>query len=1182
MLSETISYLPTKVKFDYKTKNINLYYRKKDENDLFRFDIPFKHYIYIEPKFLKDKKIRANTTQTFHLLTNDKPLAKVFMSAYDARNIVREQQYLTGEGDVSPEQRFMCDAYYNTDFPNDVHPRIFYLDIETYTKDGLLPRFNHNVSEINAITLYDTYTELFYCWFLLPQGEMRTDIELRKEILENEIVKDNWQLNKDNFVINFYSTPKKLLEHFMQFIIDNVPDIITAWNAPFDIPYIVRKIYDYFGEEGLRKISPFNDISFEVQKALENNVEIERIDIIPGIDALDMLFWYKKNAYIEQPSYSLKYISTLELGESKIVSESGSSDLTYRYENEFINFCIYNIQDVRLLTLLEDKLKIMNLAVVIRNITKVDFQDILHETMTIDNYFIMEANKRRKNGWDKVLPTKFKNPKIPYMGAYVKPTNAGRYKWIADLDFSALYPSIDRTFNISNETLVGKIGNYKEHIILTTAKAYGLNNLKYTIDELCPQYDMSEVADKYKEDKEVNIDELGEELVFIIDYFDLYDNKGYPNRIVGLNSFHKWLEDNNFVILTNGVIVDHNVKKPMIPTIMSELMTLRKGYKKKMFDYEDKGDKVMAKVYNIYQKGAKVLNNSCFTDEHEVITLDGIKNIKDIAIGQQLINFNYIERKMETDIVVNTICKQYNGFIYNIKKDLDRDTLDLGCYDFSVTNDHKFVVENTNGIIIIKTAEELFNEYSRCNNDTVLYYFPSMNNETPITHDYEYSPLNIDNFNWLINKIIEGGHSFSYWDNQEFDYHFFHTNKRIPIKKENLSRENFTGNVYCITTEKNHTLMAGKNHKFVITHNCYGVVAQKDFRMYNLNVAAGITSCGQSIIRAATYALNNYINGLIDGNYDNVIANDTDSIIFTLQNVVDYPIDTRDGAILKKIANIATDCQNYVNKIIFDINKDVFRFASVTEDTNFLNIKNEWVSSTGLFLAKKNYAINMVFNEGHPKEDLIMMGISIKRSTIPEACKPYIQEVLNAILNFKDKDDIDKLVLKNTEKILELPLNKIGLSISINDVDSYKADQPHVIGTRIWNKYFAKSDLDKIRTAKVKLLFVKKWKNSDIVRDALDLKKNIGKDFDKQTEYTQQKRLREIASAIAVPDEPKYWEQIKGEFELDVKKMKERLVVKNIEKFYTAMNWDMPQQLYTDSTSIIPKNMKKSKLIMVD
>ena len=1184
-MPETISYLPTKVKFDYKTRNINLYYRKKDDFELHKFNIPFNYYIYVEPKFLKDKHIRGKSTGGFQLLINDKPLSKVYMSVYDARNIVKEQQYLTGEGDLSPEQRFMCDAYYNTDFPTDVHPRIFYIDIETYTKDGLLPRFNHNISEINAITLYDSYSEIFHCWFLLPPDERRTDIELRKEISENEIVKNNWELSKDNFVINFYSTPKKLLEHFVNFIVDETPDIITAWNAPFDIPYIMRKIYDYFGEEGLRKISPFNEISYEISKALEKGTPLDKIDIIPGIDTLDMLGWYKKNAYIEQPSYSLKYITTLELGESKIVSESGSSDLTYRYEKEFINFCIYNIQDVRLLTLLEDKLRIMNLAVVIRNITKVNFQDILHETMTLDNYFIMEANKRRKNGWTKVLPTRTSNIKEKYMGAYVKPTNVGRYKWIADLDFSSLYPSIDMTFNISNESIVGKILNFKEHIILTTAKAYNLTNLNQVINDLCPKYDMSDIADKFKQDKDINIDELGETVTFTIDYFDLYSNKGYPDRIIGLNSFHKWLEENNFVILTNGVIVDHNIEKPIVPTVISELMALRKGYKKKMFEYEDKGDKTMAKVYNIYQKGAKVLNNSCFTEEHEVITLDGIKNIKDITIGQQLINFNYIDKKMEIDTVINTINKQYNGFIYNIKKELNRDLLDMGAYDFSVTNDHKFVLENSNGIIVIKTAEEIYSEYEKINNnDTVLYYFPSMNPKAEqMTRDYEYSPINQESFNWLVNKIIESGDSFTYWDNQEFDYHFFSTNKRIPIRKENLSREPFTGNVYCITTEKNHTLMAGKNHKFAITHNCYGVIAQNSFRMYNINIAAGITSCGQSIIRASTYSLNKYINELHgDNTIDNVITNDTDSIIFTLQNVVDYPIETKDETILKKIADIAVDCQNYVNRIIFDITKKVFCFASVTEKTNFLNIKNEWVSNTGLFIAKKNYAINMVFNEGHPKKELIMMGISIKRSTIPEACKPYIQEVLDAILAFKNKDEIDKMVLENTEKILSLPLDKIGLAISINDLDSYKADQPHVIGTRIWNKYFAKSDLDKIRTAKVKLLFVKKWKNTNIVRDAMELKKNVKKGYNDMSIASQQKTLRDIASSLTVPDEPKYWEQIKGEFELDIAKTKERLVVKNIEKFYAAMDWEMPPQLYTDSMSLIPKNMKKTKLIMLD
>ena len=58
-MPETISYLPTKVKFDYKTRNINLYYRKKDDFELHKFNIPFNYYIYVEPKFLKDKCSRS-------------------------------------------------------------------------------------------------------------------------------------------------------------------------------------------------------------------------------------------------------------------------------------------------------------------------------------------------------------------------------------------------------------------------------------------------------------------------------------------------------------------------------------------------------------------------------------------------------------------------------------------------------------------------------------------------------------------------------------------------------------------------------------------------------------------------------------------------------------------------------------------------------------------------------------------------------------------------------------------------------------------------------------------------------------------------------------------------------------------------------------------------------------------
>lgn len=720
--------------------------------------------------------------------------------------------------------------------------------------------------------------------------------------------------------------------------------------------------------------------------------------------------------------------------------------------------------------------------------------------------------------------------------------------------------------------MVGKISNFKEHLILTTAKAYGLlDKLDYVINNICPKYEYDDISipnmrffktdnDEYKVeiiDNDISIDETINNIKIPVEYFALYENKEFPDIFNGLNDFHDWLEHNNFVILSNGVIVDHNIELPIVSKIIAEIMDSRSSYKKKMFECESNGQEDLAKIYNTYQKAVKVLNNSCFTPDHSVITLDGIKNIKNVNIGDELYNFNPKNRKMEKDVVIDTIEKPYNDFIYNIKNYSDTELK----FDFSTTKDHKFVLEDINGGIVIKTAEELYNEYSNVDDSGVLYYFPSTDSKDLSSTWSELVP-NDENFDDYLNEVIKRGYSVRFTVNtNDIGYKFNHvirSNRKIAIYKEDITKEKYNGKVYCITTEKNHTLMAGKNNTFNITHNCYGVLANSSFRMYNINIASGITSCGQSIIRASTYCLNNYINSLFNGNEDNIITNDTDSIIFTLQNVVDYPIDTRDEEILKKISGIAVDCQNYVNDIVYDINKNIFMFKNVTKDTNFLKIKTEWLANTGLFIAKKNYAINMVFNEGHPKEELIMMGISLKRSTIPEACKPYIKEILQAILDFKDKDEIDKMVIKNTDAIMSLPMDVIGLTTSIKNINTYKVNAAHVRGALIWNKYFAKNEMDKIYFGKVKQIFVKKWKNNEIMKDPNN---NI----------------------ISVPDAPKYWEQVKDEFVIDEVKMKDRLVIKNIDKFYTAMQWKMPSALYTDTLCVFRNgnNKKKSKIKMI-
>jgi DNA polymerase elongation subunit (family B) len=359
------------------------------------------------------------------------------MEPRDAYNLYSTTKHITGEADVSPEQRFICDTFYDTEFPSSIKPRIYFLDIETWVKDGKMPSFNHNLSEINAITVFDNYTEMYYSWFLVPPTETEDMSTLEQNIL-------NETKEYGNISIKLFTTPKSLLSSFMQFLKNNCPDIITAWNSKFDLPYLTRKIHDYFDMEGLKLISPFDRYSTKIKQALETGINLEMDTLIPGIDVIDLMALYKKNAETEKPSYALKLIAEDELGETKLVAEDGNSDPSYMYINNFINFCKYNIQDVRLLTLLENKLMLINLAITIRNIVKTDFQDIFFETRTIDNMFIMEAVRRRNSGWNYVLPSKPKFiAKEKYLGAYVKAPIRGLFKWVADLkQLEVLYSNI--------------------------------------------------------------------------------------------------------------------------------------------------------------------------------------------------------------------------------------------------------------------------------------------------------------------------------------------------------------------------------------------------------------------------------------------------------------------------------------------------------------------------------------------------------------------------------------------------------------------------------------------------------------------------------------------------------------------------------------------------------------------
>jgi DNA polymerase I len=63
-----------------------------------------------------------------------------------------------------------------------------------------------------------------------------------------------------------------------------------------------------------------------------------------------------------------------------------------------------------------------------------------------------------------------------------------------------------------------------------------------------------------------------------------------------------------------------------------------------------------------------------------------------------------------------------------------------------------------------------------------------------------------------------------------------------------VTREPFEGTVYCVTTEKNHTIIAGRNGRFVPVGQSYGVLGFETFAFYCLPVAEATAALGRFAI----------------------------------------------------------------------------------------------------------------------------------------------------------------------------------------------------------------------------------------------------------------------------------------------------------------------------------------------
>ena len=371
--------------------------------------------------------VKSNIETNYKTLYGDSVKPVKFSSPREAREFSKKYDNVDGFSVCGYERfvyQFIADNYKDEVDYDFQKLKILTMDIEVASENGF-PDVDSASEEILCITIKDLNSKTIHTW-------------ATREFA-----------NPGNIHMHFFNTEVAMMKDFITYWAQNTPDIVTGWNVNlYDIPYICRRVSRILSDKWSKSLSPWNRIK-------ENEIFIKgRRQIsysVLGVSILDYLDLYKKFTYTNRESYRLDFIAEVELGQNKL-DHSEYENFKAFYTNDWQRFIEYNIHDVELVDRLEDKMKLIELAVTMAYDAKVNFEDVYSQVRMWDTLIF---NFLKKDNI--VVPQKQLSDKDEkYEGAYVKEPIPGKYDWVVSFDLNSLYPHLIMQYNISPETLLGE------------------------------------------------------------------------------------------------------------------------------------------------------------------------------------------------------------------------------------------------------------------------------------------------------------------------------------------------------------------------------------------------------------------------------------------------------------------------------------------------------------------------------------------------------------------------------------------------------------------------------------------------------------------------------------------------------------------------------------------------------
>ena len=242
--------------------------------------------------------------------------------------------------------------------------------------------------------------------------------------------------------------------------------------------------------------------------------------------------------------------------------------------------------------------------------------------------------------------------------------------------------------------------------------------------------------------------------------------------------------------------------------------------------------------------------------------------------------------------------------------------------------------------------------------------------------------------------------------------------------------------------------------KKILLNSCYGGLLNQYFFMYDQRIGQSVTLSGRSVTKHMDCKTNEIITGEYSYVGDALVAGDTDSVYFTVDNTLDREL-TED-----EYVELYDSIADQVDQSFSEFMKRQFNVTQYSSE--IIRCEREIVARSAYFVTKKRYAALVVDKEGeritagNQEPNYKIMGLEIRRADTPKFIQNFLKATLKDILKEESKEFIQENVNKFKNYLFQIEPWMLGSPSQVNNLTFYMQKEEEYLNSRLKKRKITK------------------------------------------------------------------------------------------------------------------------------